>query len=89
MLSETPVIAAAAGGAVELITHGQTGFLTPPGEAQKLAEVINNICHTQPQNLTNLVREAKNNALKKFDLSVVNLQISRLLSEAVEAPKKR
>lgn len=32
-----PAIAAATGGAMEIITHGQNGFLVPPGDAESLA----------------------------------------------------
>jgi glycosyltransferase involved in cell wall biosynthesis len=38
MLLGKPVVASAAGGVPELIEEGQTGFLTPPGEAGQLAE---------------------------------------------------
>jgi len=38
MLLGKPVIATAAGGVPELIAEGETGFLTPPGDAERLAE---------------------------------------------------
>jgi len=38
MLLGKPVIATAAGGVPELIAEGETGFLTPPGDAARLAE---------------------------------------------------
>lgn len=37
---ETPVIAAAAGGPLELIVDGETGVLAPPGDASALARAI-------------------------------------------------
>jgi glycosyltransferase involved in cell wall biosynthesis len=38
MLLGKPVVATAAGGVPELIQDGETGFLTPPGDAARLAE---------------------------------------------------
>jgi glycosyltransferase involved in cell wall biosynthesis len=38
MLLGKPVVATAAGGVPELIEDGSTGFLTPPGDAARLAE---------------------------------------------------
>ena len=38
MLLGKPVVATAAGGVPELIVDGETGFLTPPGDAERLAE---------------------------------------------------
>jgi glycosyltransferase involved in cell wall biosynthesis len=38
MLLGKPVVASAAGGVPELIRDGETGFLTPPGDAARLAE---------------------------------------------------
>ncbi len=38
MLLGKPVVASAAGGVPELIQDGDTGFLTPPGDAARLAE---------------------------------------------------
>jgi glycosyltransferase involved in cell wall biosynthesis len=43
MLLGRPVIAAAAGGVPELITDGETGFLTPPGDATALAERLSEV----------------------------------------------
>ena len=38
-----PVIATAAGGAHEIISHGEVGFLTPPGDANMLAQYLRQI----------------------------------------------
>jgi L-malate glycosyltransferase len=40
MCAGTPVIATAVGGAVELITDGETGWLVPPADAEALAQRI-------------------------------------------------
>jgi glycosyltransferase involved in cell wall biosynthesis len=38
-----PVIATAAGGAHEIVSHGEVGFLTPPGDADMLARYLRQI----------------------------------------------
>jgi glycosyltransferase involved in cell wall biosynthesis len=46
--SGLPVVAAAAGGAPELVRHGETGYLVPPGDATTLAIVIGELV-TEPE----------------------------------------
>jgi glycosyltransferase involved in cell wall biosynthesis len=43
MASGLPVVAAAAGGPVEIIDDGKDGLLTPPGDVDALAEVLQNL----------------------------------------------
>ncbi|HKQ03799.1 MAG TPA: glycosyltransferase family 4 protein [Blastocatellia bacterium] len=45
-----PVIATAAGGAHEIVRHGEVGFLTPPGDAETLAGYLRRI-QQQPEQL--------------------------------------
>jgi glycosyltransferase involved in cell wall biosynthesis len=44
-----PVIATAAGGAHEIISHGEAGFLTPPGDANMLAKYLRQINQDREQ----------------------------------------
>jgi glycosyltransferase involved in cell wall biosynthesis len=82
MLCQTPVVAAAAGGAVELINHGQTGWLTPPGDTQKLADIIK-MADEQPEKSRAIAVAARHHARTHFDLNTTNAQISALLNQHV------
>ncbi|MEM1252517.1 MAG: glycosyltransferase [Cyanobacteria bacterium P01_H01_bin.21] len=82
MLCGTPAVAAAAGGAVELIDHGQTGWLTPPGNVQKLAEVINT-CQRDPSRAQVLAQTAQTRAYQRFSLETTNAKIAQLLKETI------
>ena len=82
MLCGRPVVAAEAGGAVELVEHGRTGWLVPPGEPQQLAEVIRN-CRNQPEQTATIAHQAQCHASQHFDLTTINQQIAQLLHQAV------
>src|SRR4028119_1057225 len=56
MLCGRPVVAAAAGGAVELVQHGHTGWLVAPGEPTLLADVITS-CQNQPLHAGSLAQQ--------------------------------
>lgn len=86
MLSGKPVIASGAGGAVELIEHGKTGWLTPPGDALKLAETIK-LCRTQPEETDAIAQAAKREASQRFNLSVTNQKIAQLLDRVYQLHK--
>ncbi len=82
MLCNTPIVAAAAGAAIELVEHGTTGWLTPPGNSLKLADVINT-CQQQQELATKIAKKAQEKAQKRFDLKVINQQIGKILQGVV------
>ncbi len=79
MLCGKPVIAAKAGGAMEIVTHSVDGFLVTPNQPQKLAEVINT-CVREVEKTTILANNARMSAIARFDIEVINTQISNLLN---------
>ncbi len=80
MLCGRPVVAAAAGGATELIDHGETGWLTPPADSQKLAEIIQ-LCYEQPDRAAEVAHWSRYTARQRFDLNMINQQINQLLRQ--------
>ncbi|MBD2625378.1 glycosyltransferase family 4 protein [Trichormus variabilis] len=78
MLCGKPVIAAKAGGAMELVEDGINGFLVTPGETQELAQVINN-CVQEPEKTVNIANHARITASERFDVNIINQQIQKLL----------
>ncbi|MBD2340364.1 glycosyltransferase family 4 protein [Calothrix sp. FACHB-156] len=79
MLCGTPVVAAKAGGAIELVESGINGFLVNPGEVEELAQVIN-ICLQGTDKITAMANHARNIASQRFDVANINQQIAQLLS---------
>ncbi|MBD2036618.1 glycosyltransferase [Leptolyngbya sp. FACHB-321] len=84
MLCGRPIIAAAAGGAVELVEPGVTGWLTPPGDAQALAAAIAH-CRADPAHTQAIVQTAQTQATDRFALSHIRQQIDQLLQAVVKA----
>ena len=86
MLCGRPVVAAEAGGAVELVENGKTGWLIPPGNPQKLAEAIAS-CRNQPEQAAIIARNAQIQASQRFHLRATNQQVSQLLYRVVTSLK--
>ncbi len=82
MLCQRVPIASAAGGATELIDHGKTGWLCPPAQPQKLAELILNT-YKQPEEAIAMATAAKTHASTTFNLDHTNQQIRELLNNMV------
>ncbi len=82
MLCGTPVIAAAAGGAMELVEHGKTGWLTPPSDPVKLAACINH-CREYPHHSQEIARKAQVQAIERFNLATTNKQIVQCLQQMI------
>lgn len=82
MLCGTPIVAASEGGAMELVEPDKTGWLSPPGDSEKLAAIINR-CHEQPEQARELAQYAQLQASQRFELSTINQQIDKLLHQVV------
>ncbi|SRR5579883_90649 len=79
MLSGTRVVAAKAGGAIELVEPGKSGFLVTPGDPQELAQVIIT-CLKEKEKTANIANKARMTATQRFDVTQTNQQIAQLLS---------
>ncbi|MEA5575250.1 glycosyltransferase family 4 protein [Anabaena sp. UHCC 0451] len=78
MLCGKPVIAAKAGGAMELVEDGINGFLVTPNNPQELAQVINTCCQEKDK-IKKIANHAKITASQRFDVNIINQQIQELL----------
>jgi glycosyltransferase involved in cell wall biosynthesis len=78
MLCGTPVVAAAAGGAIELVEQGVTGWLVTPGDPLKLAMVIQQ-CYDRPDRAMEIAITAQTQASQRFDLGEIDRQLEQIL----------
>ncbi|NVJ47058.1 MAG: glycosyltransferase family 4 protein, partial [Cytophagia bacterium] len=67
MALETPVIATAYAGNLDLIQDGENGLLFEDGDISKIAELINQIRTDQPLR-SKLISNGKKTALEKFNI---------------------
>jgi len=82
MLCGRPVIAAAAGGATELVEPEKTGWLFSPGSSQQLAQLIT-ACQEKPQQAAVIAQNGQAHARQCLDLAAINQQISQLLYQVL------
>ena len=83
MLCGTPVVAAAAGGAAELVEHEKTGWSIPPNDVEALAKVIKT-CHAQPELAAAIAQAGQQQAAQRFDMDTINAEIADLLTNALK-----
>ncbi|MBD2325250.1 glycosyltransferase family 4 protein [Alkalinema sp. FACHB-956] len=78
MLCGTPIVAAAAGGAMELVNPETTGWLTSPGDEIALAHVIQT-AYKSPTVMESLAKAALETAKQQFSLEEVIEKIDQSL----------
>jgi glycosyltransferase involved in cell wall biosynthesis len=79
MLCGTPIVAAAAGGAMELVEDGVTGWLVTPNDPLQLAKIIQQ-CYDRPDLVKEIAKKAQTQASQRFDLKAIARQLDlRLL----------
>jgi len=83
MLCQRPIVATAAGGVVELIEPGATGWLVPGNNAEKLAEVINE-CYADPDRAAAIAQRGYQQAIQAFHLDETCQKVTQVL-ESVAA----
>ncbi|GBD25687.1 N-acetyl-alpha-D-glucosaminyl L-malate synthase [bacterium HR30] len=83
MMSGKPVVATDAGGVPELIEHGQTGLLVPPGQAGALADAIATLLGS-PDARQAMGERAKTWATQRFSLARHVEEFDRLYRAVLE-----
>jgi glycosyltransferase involved in cell wall biosynthesis len=80
MFAGAAVIATRGGGPSEIIDHGETGLLIPPGDPAALAATIKHLIH-DADDAQRLVAAAAKAASERFSLDTVVRQVHELLNE--------
>ncbi|NEP32199.1 glycosyltransferase [Moorena sp. SIO3B2] len=79
-LAKRPVVAAAAGGAVELIQDGETGHLVSPGDSVALAKVIGELL-SDPRAADRLAKDGYIHAKSTFSLESLLMTFDQALNK--------
>jgi glycosyltransferase involved in cell wall biosynthesis len=80
MAAGVPVLATSVGGLSELVTHGVTGYLAPPGNANKLADALVELAEDSTRRVE-LAERAKNRANSEFSEGKMIDNYTRLYAE--------
>ncbi len=80
---ERPVIASEVGGIVDIVTHGETGWLVPPGDRAALAEQILQVA-ADPSGSRAVARRGRERIRKDFSWSSVLDRTDAAYAEALE-----
>lgn len=83
MLCQRPIVATAAGGVVELIEPGVTGWLVPGNDSTKLAEVINE-CQLNPEQTAAIAQRGQHFASQTFHIDTTGQKVAQLLASVVK-----
>lgn len=82
MLARRPVVASAAGGALEIIGDGEHGLLVPPGDPAALARAVNGLL-AAPDRAAMLAQRGRERALAHFSLDACVAAVEDVLEEVV------
>lgn len=80
-----PVIAAKAGGPMEIVEDGVSGLLTPPGDAGALAAAIASLLG-DPARRRRLAEGGRARVVARYSLDVYGLELQQLCEEALAGP---
>ena len=78
MLAGRPMVASAAGGVLEIIQHGKTGWLYEPGNAVALADILQLVLGNHGQ-METIADTGRLHAQKTFTISATVRQIEDAL----------
>ncbi|CAM2138317.1 Glycosyltransferase family 1 protein [Pararobbsia alpina] len=83
MLAGKPIIAARAGGVMEIVDDGQTGLLTGPGDARALASALG-VLRRDPDYATSLANAGRDMARRRFSEAAYIERVEAALARAIE-----
>ncbi len=79
-----PAVATDGPGTPEVLADGQTGYLTPAGNASALAETMTRLVRTPPEELRAMGERARQLAVERFSLDAILDRWEALYSELLE-----
>ena len=81
-LAHRPVVATRAGGALEIIDHGKTGFLVPPGDSEALVEVLRDLSE-DPMRARQVARRGQAMAVERFSREAMLQGVAAQLDQVI------
>jgi glycosyltransferase involved in cell wall biosynthesis len=88
MAAGRPVLAMAEGGVLEIIKHGQNGWLVRPGDANELAHALD-FLRSKPELLQELSRQAVSDAQQNFSIHAYLEKVTVVIEHAAARAQHR
>ncbi|KWF97780.1 glycosyl transferase family 1 [Burkholderia diffusa] len=88
MLARRPVVAARAGGVVEIIEDGENGLLCEPGNAAALADALGRLQHDAALR-ERLVASGRATAVRRFGTETYVERVEKILADTAKAAKAK
>ncbi len=88
MLHARPVIASNAGGIPDIVQHGHTGWLVPPGDPEALARRLLEVAG-QPEMARRVAEQGREHARTRFSWARILAETERVYREALETLRER
>lgn len=85
MSLSTPVLSTYIAGIPELIKHGENSWLVPAGDAQQIAEQINDVFDLSDEELRKIGFAAKETVLERHNIDIEASKLRRYFEEAIDA----
>ncbi len=82
-----PVVATNVGGTAEVVVHGETGLLVPPGDADALAEGLKRLL-SEPELRASLQQAGRQRVLKDFTFAAQAAAYRQLFQSLLPAPER-
>jgi glycosyltransferase involved in cell wall biosynthesis len=86
-LSATPVVAAASGGLLDVVTDGQTGVTFPPGDPAALARAIETLL-ADPATAARLADAGRQSAAARFTTTAAASAYAAVYADALQAARR-
>ena len=83
MLAGRPVVATAAGGALEILTDGETGRLVPPGDAHALGRALADLL-ARPHRASRVAAAGQREARERFSLDAMVRRLDGHVADVVQ-----
>jgi glycosyltransferase involved in cell wall biosynthesis len=80
-----PAVVTRAGGNPEIVAHGLTGYLVPPGDSTQLSAALQRLMETTPDSLRIMSRAARRHCLEHYRMAAVMDQWLDLYAEYLPA----
>ncbi len=87
MAAQTPVVASRVGGLVEFISHGETGFLVPPGDSRELARTIDFVLSNE-KIASAVAEQAHRMVSRRYTWSGIARETAKVYQRVVEERSK-